>query len=871
MAADFNAGSIEGTLDLDTAPFTAGLAKGRQQAKDFEDSKITPKADLDKTEFDVKKDEATAAADKLGAKKVEPKADLDISEALAKYAILNKILDSGGLTKKTTGFLGGLGGFGRIATLVTGLLSVVAAAGPAGAAMAGFGAASVAALGGVYLSLGLFAGAFKSAFGEIEKANKAGVTLTGWAGKAQAALKSLTDGWNKLVGSVKPAMFHLMTQAFSGVAAILPKLHPLLEATTEGISHVVDSVLQLTRQPIFEHFLHTLSSFMGGFLSGAGPVLANLLHTFMALFIHLQPLMAMVGHGIQQASQAAEKFATGNGIEKFVHFAMKSIPPVMALVHNLVSGLSNLIGGLAPLAGPALHFIGTLVKAIGGLNITPLASGLGHVLKALEPVLGVASKLLNVVLKPLGQFLKALSDGPLAALTHSLAKNLEPAFKALSGMLHALVKPLAAVAGSLANLINPTGAKALAALMVGLQKPIEDLAPSLGKLIVALESLVDVGINMLIPILPTVTGLFTGIVDAIIPFINLAAKLLSFKPVAEIIIAIVAAMKAWALVQWALNAAMDANPIGLVIVALAALAVGIVALWQHSETFRKVVLATWGAVKTAATALAHAFISSYDWIKHATSDVVNALKTAWNWVKNAVANVVGFIRDHWQLLLGILTGPIGAAIIFLISHWAQIKQGFSNLMSDVTGIVSNGIQNVVGWFQGLPGKIANFAGQMLNAGKTLMSNVFHGIESVAANAGSFAASIASSIWGALKGLLNSIDLHIPIPHAPDINIHPFHLAAGGITNGVTNAIVGDNPGGREAVIPLDKYDLPRRGESDRNAQQSHADQRQIISLLSAMLSHLSGNNDGLAEAIANALDTHNTKMLRQLVQAGRAA
>lgn len=39
------------------------------------------------------------------------------------------------------------------------------------------------------------------------------------------------------------------------------------------------------------------------------------------------------------------------------------------------------------------------------------------------------------------------------------------------------------------------------------------------------------------------------------------------------------------------------------------------------------------------------------------------------------------------------------------------------------------------------------------------------------------------------------------------------LAEGGITTGPTLAMIGDNPGGREAVIPLDKYDLFNEGTS----------------------------------------------------------
>lgn len=49
--------------------------------------------------------------------------------------------------------------------------------------------------------------------------------------------------------------------------------------------------------------------------------------------------------------------------------------------------------------------------------------------------------------------------------------------------------------------------------------------------------------------------------------------------------------------QWALNAAMTANPIGLVIVAIAALVGGIVLAYKKSETFRNIVNKAFSAVK----------------------------------------------------------------------------------------------------------------------------------------------------------------------------------------------------------------------------------------------------------------------------------
>lgn len=70
------------------------------------------------------------------------------------------------------------------------------------------------------------------------------------------------------------------------------------------------------------------------------------------------------------------------------------------------------------------------------------------------------------------------------------------------------------------------------------------------------------------------------------------------KTVAEKVAA--GASKAMAAAQWLLNAAMTANPIGLVIAAIAALVAAFVIAYNKSETFRKIVQAVWNTITSVA-------------------------------------------------------------------------------------------------------------------------------------------------------------------------------------------------------------------------------------------------------------------------------
>lgn len=67
--------------------------------------------------------------------------------------------------------------------------------------------------------------------------------------------------------------------------------------------------------------------------------------------------------------------------------------------------------------------------------------------------------------------------------------------------------------------------------------------------------------------------------------------------------------------QWLLNAAMSANPIGLIVVALALMAGGLVLAYQKSETFRDIVDAAMGVVKDAIGAVGDAISAAIEWVK----------------------------------------------------------------------------------------------------------------------------------------------------------------------------------------------------------------------------------------------------------------
>jgi phage-related protein len=145
------------------------------------------------------------------------------------------------------------------------------------------------------------------------------------------------------------------------------------------------------------------------------------------------------------------------------------------------------------------------------------------------------------------------------------------------------------------------------------------------------------GLSGIVNALPTsaLTGLVGGYVA-----LNVALKLVA------------AATSIATAAQAAFDVVMTANPIGILVVTLAALAVGIVYAYKHFETFR---------------------------------NIVNGV---WSWIK-----------DHWPLLLGILLGPLALAAIEIVRHWRPIAGFFTSVAGRIVGAT----RAVISWFATWPG------------------------------------------------------------------------------------------------------------------------------------------------------------------------
>ena len=90
-----------------------------------------------------------------------------------------------------------------------------------------------------------------------------------------------------------------------------------------------------------------------------------------------------------------------------------------------------------------------------------------------------------------------------------------------------------------------------------------------------------------------------GYVASVIGVATIAFNLhnIAMTAYGTIITVVSGATRVWAGVQWLLNAAMNANPIGLIITGIAALTAGIVYCWNRFAGFRAFILTMWDTMK----------------------------------------------------------------------------------------------------------------------------------------------------------------------------------------------------------------------------------------------------------------------------------
>lgn len=263
--------------------------------------------------------------------------------------------------------------------------------------------------------------------------------------------------------------------------------------------------------------------------------------------------------------------------------------------------------------------------------------------------------------------------------------------------------------------------------------------------------------NVLSAVGPSLVSGLSDAVNLIVRFkdflIPLVAGLAAYKTV---MLAITIATKAWAAVQALLNIALTANPIGLIIAAIAGLVAGIVLLYNRNETFRKIVQVTWAAIKNVIGAV-WGWLSTtvFPGLKAAFTVIGaaatwlwnNAITPAWNGIKEVIGlawEVASDLFDNWKRAMDLL----GQGALWLWNNaispaWEGIKTAISAAWNFVSPILD---KFSAGW-DALKSGISGAASAIKDAVTSAFSGLAAVIKAPLKVLGTFLASIPSEVFG----------------------------------------------------------------------------------------------------------------------------
>lgn len=166
------------------------------------------------------------------------------------------------------------------------------------------------------------------------------------------------------------------------------------------------------------------------------------------------------------------------------------------------------------------------------------------------------------------------------------------------------------------------------------------------------------------------------------------------------------ATMAFNVVMGILNGTMALNPVGAIVVAIAALVAGLVYAYRHVDWFKTAVDAAWAAIKKAVAVFVNWFKA---WVLPAIKLYLHAMgvyfRTIWTVVKFVFRVVVGVIKVAWGAIRnvfsaigGVIRGPLATAWRFIStsakSSWDRVRSVFAAARGMVTGVI-NGIKSAL--------------------------------------------------------------------------------------------------------------------------------------------------------------------------------
>lgn len=285
----------------------------------------------------------------------------------------------------------------------------------------------------------------------------------------------------------------------------------------------------------------------------------------------------------------------------------------------------------------------------------------------------------------------------------------------------------------------------------------EILLPAIKKIVGWIQGFIDV-LNSLPDGVKETIVTIALVAAALGPVLIIVGKIITaVGTIMTIVPKVVGVIKAVKTAFMALNATMLANPIVLIIAAIAALVAAFIYLWNNCDEFRQFWIDLWENIKEIAVAVWEAlkefFVAAWEFIRTTAETVWNAL--------------AGFFTGLWEGIKNTFTTVVNAISSFLITMWNTIKSVAETVWNAISAFFTtiwNGIKTVVTTIVTAISTFLTTAWNtikivittVLNAIKTVFTTIWNAIKTVVTTVVNGIKNTITTVWNGIKNTVSTV-------------------------------------------------------------------------------------------------------------------
>jgi hypothetical protein len=540
--------------------------------------------------------------------------------------------------------------------------------------------------------------------------------------------------------SIQDAFFQNTAGQIAGVVTRIASLRAQATGVSFALGQIVQNIVQFATSGKSIENVRNILSGLNGFLlqirNSIGPVVA----AFISLGAQVAGFGQSVGASVNGALAKLAAWLSSIDVAALFERALPILRSLGDLLANVGDIFSTLFSGITANGDNAASILAILTGELAAfLHTAEGQAALASLGQAMQAIGGAAGQIFMALLKALAPTIVALAPG-LTQLANQIAGVLVPAINALNPLLVDL-------AGFLSDNMGWIGP--LLGVVLGLAAAYKVYATVLGVIntLKALE---------LAAFIRSTAAWIASTAAMVANKIALVAGAVAMGIVR-------AATIAWTAVQWLLNAALIANPIGLIVIGIAALVAIIVLVATKTQFFQTIWAAVWGFMKAVgawfAGPFANFFVQAWNKIVSITRTLWSAIVSIWNGIKAGITGALNGIKAAtaaiWNAILAAIRAYINAYKAIIMAGVNAARAVWSAALNAVRAVARAVWAGIVALIRGYINQVKS----TINGVRTVIAtvrNAFNSARSAVASALSSVVSLVRGLPGRVSGALGGL-------------------------------------------------------------------------------------------------------------------